>query len=229
VGRARSSSIATGGLPDPRALIRAAALAALGAGGAAAQDCTPRLAVVEAGSESLRATFTAPCAPYAAVTVTHGPLKFGEQTGRDGDLRLDLPALPAGGRLTVSLAGTLTRADLPMPAKPVPDLAAVIWPDALPPDGPGARVAESGLGSGLWSGPGSGHAAAPRRLGFPGERPQVDVLPAGATSLDLPITPDTCGQEVTAQVVTGTQTRDLRVTLPACDGPTGALRIPLAP
>lgn len=204
-------------MPDPRRLIPAVALAAIAAGSAGAQDCTPRLDVATSGGAELRAIYRAPCAPYAAVTVTHGPLVFGEETGRDGGLILHLPALPGGGILTVTLDGSATRADLPMPADPVPDLAAVIWPDAPPPDLPGAREAESG------------NRAVPRRLGFPGTTPQVDLLPGVPAQLDLPVTPATCGRTITARIVTGTQTRALRVILPACEAPMGAIRIPLAP
>lgn len=191
-------------------------LAAVAAGSAPAQDCTPRLDVAAAGADGVRAVYSAPCAPYAAVTVSLGPLIFGEQTGRRGDLRLDLPALPGGGTLTVARDGTETRTPLPAPAGPVPDIAAVIWPDAPPPDFPGARVAESGQGPAL------------RRLGFPGEAPQVDLLPAGSAYLDLPVTAATCGQDIAARIVSAGRTRDLRLALPPCDGPMGALRIPLA-
>jgi len=204
-------------LPDPGPLIRAAALAVAAAGSAAAQDCTARLAVTATGPATVRATYAAPCAPYAAVTVAYGPLVFGEQTGRGGDLRLDLPALPAGGTLTVTGNGAAARAALSPPADPVPDIAAVIWPDAPPPDRPGGAAAESG------------HGSVPRRLGFPGTAPQVDLLPAAATHLDLPVTPATCGRTLTGRIVAGGRARDLRVTLPGCDTPTGALRIPLAP
>jgi len=191
--------------------------AVVAAGSAAAQDCTPRLDVAATGPASLRATYTAPCAPYAAVTVAYGPLVFGEQTGRGGDLRLDLPALSAGGTLTISRNGAVARAALSPPAGPVPDIAAVIWPDAPPPDLPSAGQAESG------------HVDGRKRLGFPGAAPRVDLLPGVPAHLDVPVTPATCGRTVTARIVTGPRIRDLRVTLPGCETPPGALRIPLAP
>lgn len=214
--RARNSSIATGGLPDLRRLLRATALA-LVTGSAAAQDCTPRLTLSFDTTAGVQAIYMAPCAPYAPVTVALGALVFGEQTGRAGDLRLNLPALPDGGILTVTLDGTVTRAPLPAPAGPVPDIAAVSWPDGPPPDLPGVRVAESGQG------------ATPRRLGFPGETPVVDLLPAVPDHIDLVVTPTSCGRSYTAQIINGDSIRALRVTLPDCDGLDGALRIPLAP
>jgi hypothetical protein len=186
------------------------------AGDVAAQDCVPRLGIDRADEDGLRASYVSPCAPYTAVTVTLGPLVFGEETGRDGDLRLDLPALPGGGVLIVTQGGAETRAPVPPPAGPVPAIAAVIWPDAPAPDLPGAWAAESGHG-------------APRRLGFPGETPQADLLPPGSTHLDLPVTPATCGRDIAGRIVTGDLTRDLRLTFPACDGPRGTLRIPLVP
>ena len=192
-----------------------AGLLALGPACAAAQDCTPRLTVTEA-SGGVAAVYTDPCAPYAAVTVTHGPLVFGEETGRTGTLRLDLPALPGGGILAVTRDGTVTRAALPAPAGPVPPLAAISWPDAPPPDLPGARLAESG------------HGTAPRSLGFPGAGPRIDLFPGTPDHIDLPLTAATCGRAVAGVVITTGSVRDLRVTLPGCDAPPGALRIPLA-
>jgi hypothetical protein len=205
-------------LPDVRHLIRATGIAALTAGSVAAQDCAPRLFVLENGTDgTVRATYIAPCAPYAAATVTHGTLVFGEQTGRDGDLRLDLPAIPGGGILAVTVDGVATRVDLPAPAGPVPDIAAVIWQDFPSPDLPVTFADEAGL------------TVMPERLGFPGERPQVDLIPGNATSLDFPITATSCDQEIDVRIVMGADVRDLAVTLPACDGPLGALRIPLRP
>ena len=182
---------------------------------AAAQDCTPRLTVTDT-PRGVAAVYTAPCAPYASVTVTHGPLVFGDQTGRTGDLRLDLPAADGAGTLSVALDGTVTRTALPAPAGPVPPLAAIAWPDAPPPDLLGARSAESG------------QVTAVRRLGFPGEGPVVDLLPGMPDHIDLAVTPATCGREVAARIITGDVIRDLRVTLPGCNEPPGALRIPLA-
>lgn len=166
-------------------------------------------------STGVQARFSAPCAPYAPVTVALGALVFGEQTGRSGDLRLDLPLFPGAGTLTVTLDGIVTRATLPAPAGPVPDIAAVIWPDAPPPGLPGTRVAESGDGT------------TPRRLGFPGETPVVDLLPATPDHIGLAVTPATCGRSITARLIIGDTVRDLNVTLPDCDGPDGALRIPI--
>lgn len=183
----------------------------------AAQDCTPRLSVSAVAADRLAMDYTDPCAPYAAVSVALGPLVFGDQTGRAGGLRLDLPALPGGGSLAVTRDGVVTRAPLPAPTGPIPTLAAVSWPDAPPPDLPGARLA------------GSGHGAAPRRLGFPGETPVIDVLRGAMGHIDLPLGPATCGRRIAAQIVTRDGIRDLRVTLPDCGGPVGALRIPLDP
>lgn len=204
-------------MPEPRGLLRATVLALVPGVAAAQDDCAPRLTVMPDTTADRRAIYTAPCAPYATVTVALGALVFGEQTGRTGDLRLVLPTLSGTQTLTITLDGTVTRATLPTPAGPVPPFAAMSWPDTPPPDRPGAWAAESG------------HGTTPGRLGFPGETPVVDLLPLGANHLDLPVTATTCGRNITAHVVTGDTLRDLRVTLPDCGGPDGTLRIPLAP
>lgn len=203
-------------MPDPRSLafLIAAALGAV-APAARAADCAPALSVVTVGEAGIELTLHAPCAPYAPVALRYGAISFAEETDTHGRLSLTLPRL--AGADTVDLVQGSDRLSAPVPQ---PDLdaapyTAVIWPD-------GTRWGHLGT-------PDATPAAGQRfELGFPAGGPVADILTDAAQAwLDLPVTPDTCGRAVSAQVLLDGRALPLTLTLPGCDGSGGALRVPL--
>jgi hypothetical protein len=204
------------------ALALAAATSALSSA-AAAQGCAASLTAqtVPAGNGEIAVQFTAPCAPYAAVILRYGALTVGEETDASGLLSLIIPRLPEVEAISIDLGADSLGAAVPPSEHSAPEVTAVIWPDGVRWGVLGAAGAESGLAT---------QSVRPLTLGFPGRGPSTDLITGDApVHLSVPISPETCGQTLVAQVLHGNLARPLAMTLPDCDGLGGTLHLPLPP
>lgn len=159
--------------------------------------------------------YTAPCAPYAPVSVTYGPVSFGEETGMRGQLDLTLPALSGVTTLRIKTGSSAHDLELPQSAGVQPFVALV-----LPGDGAGAEL--------------TADTARGQTFGFPGQVPQARLLPVSGDAvpvLTLAVTDATCGRPVTLDLVDGRKAtaQRLEVTMPACSRVGEVLRLPLIP
>ncbi len=213
-----------GGWPDGRPRRRAGFGAAGGvilafaalvlAGATAAQplpDCpAPRLTVAQADRGLLVIRLEAPCAPYAPVTLTLGPLSVAEETGIDGSLSAALP--PVAGAVELVAQVGETRVSAPLPERTETPFGAVIWP-----------------GSGAWGALSGG--TAPLRLGFPrpGTAPVDLVLAGGDLRIEAPVTDALCGRRLEALLLTeaGPDPVPLALVLPDCAAVGQRVSIPL--
>lgn len=169
----------------------------------------------QAAPGTISVHYSAPCAPYAPVSVTYGPVTFGEETGVDGQLDLTLPAL--SGVTTVRVQTGSAAHDLTLP--PVADAQRFVAL-VLPGDDAGAEL--------------SADATQGQKFGFPGRAPQAWLLPVSAGALpvlSLPITGSTCGRRVALDLVDGRKgpRQQLEVTMPACSREGEVLHLPLVP
>lgn len=184
------------------------------AGAVAAQtfpDCpAPRLTVAQAERGLLVIRLEAPCAPYAPVTLTLGPLSVDEETGIDGSLSAALPPVAGAGELVAQVGET--RVSAPLPERTAAPFGAIIWP-----------------GSGAWGALSGG--AAPLRLGFPrpGTAPVDLVLAGGDLRIEAPVTDALCGRRVEALLLTDGRPDPVPLTLvlPDCAAVGQRVSIPL--
>ncbi len=217
-GRARSSSTATGGLPDPVRALAAACLAAFGTA-AAAEDCDRSLSATVAhdAPDWVEIAHAAPCAPYARLSVALGPVRFAEEAGPDGRLSLRLPRLPQLRSVAVDSAAGRLEAPLPDAAAPPP-----YWAVMVP--GPGqVRI-------------GSDETTTAIALGFPAQPAGPTALllqaPEGPLALVVEVAAAACGAEIVLQVLApgAADPTDLRLWAPPCPAAPGQkLQITLPP
>lgn len=209
-------------MPERRRRVLAAALL-LVATPALARDCAPtaRLTADAPGLVSLSARF--PCRPYATVTLQYGAITVREELSLEGRLDVVLPVLPGRDGPSLTVSGETRALALPAGATVAPAVLVALWPDGAPPGMEVRMVAESG--------PVSMHAG---RLGFPGLGAAMAfgvATTAAAAELVLPVTEDTCGRTLTAQVLDEPREdpRAVSIAMPACRAVGQSIRVPIAP
>jgi len=164
-----------------------------------------------------------PCHPYETVTLQYGAITVREELSLEGRLDVVLPVLPGREEPSLTVSGETRALDLPASATGASTLLVTLWPDGAPPGIKVRMVAESG--------PVSMHAG---RLGFPGLGAAIAygvATSAAAAQLVLPVTEDTCGRTLTAQVLgeAPENPRAFSIAMPACRAVGQSIRVPIAP
>ena len=179
---------------------------------AKAPDCPVTLDVFAAEAATLSLSLTAPCRPDQGFVLRHGGIAVTYQTNAAGSFFLDLPALDAGGEVSVRFSdGTETAA-----AAPLADMAdhrrlALQWLDGdiftLSGDGAITQLGAKATVLPMYA--------------------QIITLPApdALLTIEAPVTDQTCGREMMALAVYSEAGRltlsDLSVALPDCDAEGG--------
>jgi hypothetical protein len=182
--------------------------------GAAAPDCTPKLALAAATGAMIDLALMAPCNAGQRVVLHHAGLTVTYQTDATGALRLHLPALEDDARVTAILADIRADGSVRVPGAATLRRFVVQW---LGPNGLSLRA--EGGGSVMLL----GDPDVPSPL-----LAEVFTLPAGAMALpavEAAVTQASCGNPVVGEMLLAEDGRvkvaDLWLSMPACDGAGG--------
>lgn len=151
---------------------------------------------------------SAPCKPYAAVTVTYGPMVFFEELGNAGQVALALPVLPDVGTAEVMIGAEALEVTVPASARAVGFIRIV------------GQEGQPGLLP---------------QIGFPdpetGLIAEAEFYPTGPTpeGIDVPVRADNCGQSLRFSLMRDgwPGAREITVALPDCALTGAVIRLPL--
>ncbi|WP_170391351.1 hypothetical protein [Ruegeria arenilitoris] len=196
-------------------------------------NCDLRARAMAAPNATARLTLKAPCNPDETVELHHSGMTFSARTDKDGRLDLSIPALSEYAIFLISFKnqrGTVATTHIPDFSDY--DRVALQWTGdtdlQLHALEFGASYGEAGH---VWSNAGSSGTGQVVHFGMAGERnveiysvPRnlADANGTVALSVEAEVTPRNCGQDLDLQALEllddqGLRSRELSITLPACD------------